>query len=64
MELVNKKDQVSNNSESYRGGRKCFKCGYMGKDINLTYYRSVRGKLRRHFLCTDCRKIAKDMEYK
>jgi hypothetical protein len=62
MELVKKEDQATSNSDSYRGGRRCFKCGNRGKDIDAVDYRSVRGKLRRHFLCADCRKIIKDME--
>lgn len=62
MELVRKEDQVIDKSGPYRGGRRCFKCGNKENDIDVVYYRSVRGKLRRHFLCADCRKIAKDME--
>jgi hypothetical protein len=63
MELVNKGDQVIDKSESYRGGRRCFNCGNRGNDIDLVYYRSRRGRLRRHFLCADCRKIyASDIE--
>ena len=27
MELVKKEDQATSNSDSYRGGRRCFKCG-------------------------------------
>lgn len=55
--LVSKEDQMKDKSNPYRGGRHCFKCGNKSNDIYLAYYRSVRGKLRRHFLCADCRKI-------
>jgi hypothetical protein len=58
--LIKKEEQIIKNSETCRKGRRCFKCGNRGKDIVAVYYRSMRGKSRRHFLCADCRKIAKD----
>jgi hypothetical protein len=69
MELVSEADTVPDNSYSYAkrvGNRRCHKCGRRGRkdvDINIVYYRSQRGKLHRHYLCEDCKKIhAGDIE--